>query len=333
MKKTLALVLTLCLLMMTAAFSTAETAVQAETIGIATAEDLAAVNNNLCGHYVLTADIDLGGAEWTPIGSFVQMGTEGEEAETPNPEYAFTGTFDGQGHTISNFEINQPEGWAIGLFSVISNTEIGNFTVQNAKVTGSTMTAAVVGYSFCSEVYDVHAENVRVTGNGTELSEEGMYAGIVGAGMAGSITGCSADAEIIVPGNSGNAGLIGGGLEMTSVINCSATGTVTAGSSAYGIGGISGCGFASERFEGNTAENVKISVGDNCFWIGGITGYSGGFEDESLGLPVTAFTNCKVNHVEITAGENADGVSTVVGAGFFRGRVPLFHTLLSTGRN
>ena len=159
MKKTLALVLTLCLLLTTAAISAAETAVDEQTsavysgvIGISTVEELAAVNSNLAGNYVLTADIDLGGAEWTPIGSFVQLGTEGEEAETPDPAYAFTGTFDGQGHTVSNFVINQPEGWAVGLFSVISNTRIGNFSVKNAKVTGTTITGAVVGYSFFSTV-------------------------------------------------------------------------------------------------------------------------------------------------------------------------------------
>ena len=77
-----------------------------EVTEIATADELKAVNDNLSGNYVLTADIDLEGAEWTPLGSFVQMGEEGEEAETPDPEYAFTGTFDGQGNTISNFTIN-----------------------------------------------------------------------------------------------------------------------------------------------------------------------------------------------------------------------------------
>ena len=325
MKKTFALVLTLCLLLTTAAISAAETAVDEQTsavysgvIGISTVEELAAVNSNLAGNYVLTADIDLGGAEWTPIGSFVQLGTEGEEAETPDPAYAFTGTFDGQGHTVSNFVINQPEGWAVGLFSVISNTRIGNFSVKNAKVTGTTITGAVVGYSFFSTVYDVNVEDAVITGNGTEMSEEGMYGGIVGAGMAGLIKGCSAGADIIVPDNSGNGGIIGGGLEMTNVVDCTASGSVTAGNNCYGIGGISGCGFASDEFTGNTAENVKLAVGDNCFWIGGITGYSGGFEDENLGLPVTAFTDCRVNNVEITASDNADGVGAVVGAGFFR---------------
>ena len=287
-------------------------------IEISTAEELAAINNNLSASYVLTADIDLGGAEWTPIGSFVQLGSEGEEAETPNPEYAFTGTFDGQGHIISNFQINQPEGWAVGLFGAVSNAQIGNFILKNVKVTGTTIVGGVVGYAFCSTVYDVKAEDITVTGNGTEMSEEGMYGGIVGAGMASMIKGCSANANIIVPDNSGNGGIVGGGLEMTNAVDCTASGSVTAGNNCYGIGGISGCGFAAEVFTDNTAENVTITVGDNCFWIGGITGYAGGFEDEILGMPVTAFTGCKVNGITITAGEKTEGVGAIVGAGFFR---------------
>ncbi len=55
----------------------------AEAVEISTAEELMAVNDNLSGNYVLTADIDLGGAEWTPLGSFVPSGESGEEAETP----------------------------------------------------------------------------------------------------------------------------------------------------------------------------------------------------------------------------------------------------------
>ena len=70
---------------------------------------------------------------------------------------------------------------------------------------------------------------------------------------------------------------------MTSVVGCTATGTVTAGNNCYGLGDVSGCGFAAEQFTDNVAENVAITAGDNCYWIGGITGYAGGFPDESLG--------------------------------------------------
>ena len=95
------------------------------------------------------------------------------------------------------------------------------------------------------------------------------------------------------------------------------SGTITAGNNCYGLGGVSGCGFAAEQFTNDTAENVTITAGDNCTWIGGITGYAGGYPDESLGMPVTVFTNCVVRNVTVTTGDNADGIGDIVGSGFY----------------
>ena len=289
----------------------------ADVIEIATVDELKAVNNLLSGNYVLTADIDLGGEEWAPLGSFVQAGTEGEEAEMPDLNYAFTGTFDGQGHTISNLVIDQPESWCVGLFGCIANTEIGNFKVENAVVDGTTMVSAAVGYTFCSTISDVTVEDAVITAHESELSGEGMYGAVAGAGMMSTLKNCSASADINIPDNTANAGLVGGGLEMTSVIGCSATGSITAGNNCYGLGGISGCGFGSEEFTDCKAENIEIKAGDNCFWIGGITGYAGGFEDEAAGVPVTELTGCSASNVAVTTGADAYGLDTIVGAGFF----------------
>ena len=63
---------------------------------------------------------------------------------------------------------------------------------------------------------------------------------------------------------------------------------------------------------------MTITAGDNCFWIGGITGYAGGYEDPELGTPVTSVTGCKANNVVIITGINSDGANALVGAGFFR---------------
>ncbi len=290
-------------------------------IGIATAEELAAINDNLSGHYVLTADIDLAGVEWTPIGAYAPCGEREEEQEIPAEETAFTGTFDGQGHTIRNLTINQPEGWAMGLFGCANNAQIGNFTLENASVDAALMSADVVGYAYCSTVSGVTLVNGSVTAHAGEMSAEGMYGGIVGAGMGSMIENCSAQAQIALPDGTANAGIVGGGLEMTSVVGCTATGTVTAGNNCYGLGGVSGCGFAAEQFTDCTAEDVTIIAGDDCFWIGGITGYAGGFAEESLGMPVTVFTGCAVKKVSVTTGENADGVGDIVGAGFYNEEV------------
>ena len=294
-----------------------EEAKAADTIEIATAEQLAAISENLSGHYVLTDDIDLAGMEWTPIGTYMPSGESEEEQEIPAAASAFTGTFDGQGHTIRNLTVNQPEGWALGLFGVISETTIGNFTLENATVDGSVMAADVVGYAYRSTVSNVTLLNGKVNAHFTEMSAEGMYGGIVGAGMGSRIENCSAQADIVIPDGTANAGIVGGGLEQTSVVGCAAAGSVTAGNTCYGLGGVSGCGFGAEEFTDNTAENVTITAGDNCFWIGGITGYAGGFENPDFGVPVTAFTNCNTRNVVISAGENADGIGEIVGAGFY----------------
>ena len=286
-------------------------------VEISTAEELAAVNNDLSGHYVLTADIDLGGTEWTPLGTWVPSGESEEEQEIPSPEHAFTGTFDGQGHTISNLVIDQPEGWALGLFGCISGAQVGNFTLENASVDGSVMTADVVGYSFMSTVSDVTLKGGKVSAHTGEMSSEGMYGGIVGAGMGSLITDCAAEAEIILPDNTANAGIVGGGLEMTSVVNCTASGSIAAGDNCYGLGGVSGCAFGAEKLANNTADTVSITAGDNCYWIGGITGYAGGFAMEEAGIPVTAVTGCAVKDVTIVTGDNADGIAAIVGSGFY----------------
>ena len=289
----------------------------ADVIEIASAEELAAINDNLSGNYVLTADIDLAGIEWTPIGSFVPAGESGEEQETPSAEYAFTGTFDGNGHSISNLSIDQPEGMAVALFGCIANTSVGNFTLENASVTGTIMAAGAVGYSYCSTVYQVAGKGISVDVNYTEMSAEGMFGGIVGAGMDSLITDCEAEAAITLPDNTANAGIIGGGLEMTSVVNCTAAGTITAGNNCYGLGGISGCGFAAEEFTNCFAHDVVITAGEGSFWIGGITGYAGGYEDESYGMPVTLFTACTTDNVSIDVPEGAEGIGDIVGAGFY----------------
>ena len=294
-----------------------EEAQATDVIEIATAEQLAAIRENLSGNYVLTADIDLAGMEWTPIGAYMPSGESEEEQEIPAADFAFTGTFDGQGHTIRNLSINQPEGWALGLFGVISETKIGNFTLENATVDGSVMAAAVVGYAYCSTVSGVNLVNGKVNVHYTEMSAEGMYGGIVGAGMGSRIENCNAQADIIIPDGTANAGIVGGGLELTSVVKCTATGTITAGNTCYGLGGISGCGFGAEEFTDNTVENVTITAGNDCFWIGGITGYAGGYENPDFSIPVTAIINCHTRNVVISTGENADGIGDIVGAGFY----------------
>jgi predicted small secreted protein len=90
---------------------------------ISTAEEFNAIRNRLDGHYVLEEDIDLSGYEnWDPIGTFQPASEDPEDAETPDPAKVFSGTFDGNGHTISNITINRPSDMAVGLFGCVLGT-------------------------------------------------------------------------------------------------------------------------------------------------------------------------------------------------------------------
>jgi hypothetical protein len=81
---------------------------------------------------VLTADIDLGGREWAPIAPSTTFKNNATTvADTTNKSYS--GTFDGQGHTISNFKIrtNRAE-LTSGLFGAVTGT-IENLGIVNAS--------------------------------------------------------------------------------------------------------------------------------------------------------------------------------------------------------
>ncbi len=110
---------------------------------IATAEELAAINDSreaLSGYYVMVADIDLtdylspsgegynNGKGWNPIGVYHDV-TDGTATD-----WAFSGTFDGNGHTISGFYITRSDDLAYnsGLFGYITaQGEVRNLGVKN----------------------------------------------------------------------------------------------------------------------------------------------------------------------------------------------------------
>ncbi|MCR4726967.1 MAG: hypothetical protein K5753_07105 [Clostridia bacterium] len=105
-------------------------------------------------HYRLEADIDLSGAEWTPIGN----------TSTP-----FIGVFDGNGHKITGLTLKTCNADAkVGLFGSIKNAVIKNLTLEGASlvfgkdsnVKGNSINVGLLcGYANAS-VFD----NCRVTG-------------------------------------------------------------------------------------------------------------------------------------------------------------------------
>ncbi|MBO5560181.1 MAG: hypothetical protein J6A07_00860 [Firmicutes bacterium] len=277
---------------------------------ISTAEQLNEIRNDMSANYILTADIDMSGYDnFEPIGTFVPLGSTGEEAETPTPDYAFTGVFDGSGHTISNLTINKPGGFTVGLFGCVSGGEVRNVNFTNAQVSASMMSGCCIGYLFDGSVKNVNLTDSTVNGTESEMGIS-MLGGIAGAGMDSEMSDCSAvNVTLVLPDNSTNSGIAAGGFEVCTISNVTASGTINAGNGCMGLGGVTGCNFDGDKIEKCDCD-VVINTGSGAYLTGGITGYAGGFDKKTE----IEYCNAKVN---MTLGENSARIGGVIGGGFF----------------
>ncbi len=299
---------------------------------IANAAQLKRVQNYLNGYFVLTANIDLSGySNWTPIGSYVPKDTANGDYGA-NPDYAFTGSFNGGGYTISNLSVTRDTLTAedmtgTGLFGCIGGkSTVRNLKLENATVTSTgNCTGALVGMAMSS--HNNAIKNITLTGTNRILGS-GSVAGLVGSAQDTNIKNCTVKADVTMTAVSNGAGILGGGLEGGIISGCTVTGTVTATETmvyndttlgAIGIGGLAGCAFESKEVINCKAVDVTISVGKNAAMIGGLLGYSGVVNEGPFATDPEGFTlikSCEVRNVTITADTGASRIGGIVGGGF-----------------
>lgn len=214
-------------------------------IGISTAEDFELLldHDELWNRdFVLQTDVDLTGVNWTGIG---------------NESKAFTGNFNGNGHTISNLTMNTGT-YGYGLFGFVEGGTIENIAIDNANVHSSAMVGndshvgALVGKATDATIKNCTVTNSSVSGNsdvallvghtaGNSTISNSYVSGTVNASIAdvGGITGelagtstiknCDSSANVTNTGTSyGYAGGIAGKISGTgSITNCHADGSIT----------------------------------------------------------------------------------------------------------
>ena len=134
----------------------------------ATAATRAEVVNYYEETIVLTADIDLGGNEWTPIGVDLN--------------HAFAGSFDGQNHKVANFVISGNATSQAALFGTIrgsgsfKNVVVDNATVLCPVTSGETN---YYGAGFAAQLYGTHTfENITV--QNSKIQGSGKTGGLIG---------------------------------------------------------------------------------------------------------------------------------------------------------
>ncbi len=271
MKKVLSLLL--ALVFVVAAFPVT-IASAADVIEISDAAQLAAIGTNdnypLNGSYKLTKSISLSGYDsWTPIGQ----------------SSAFSGTFEGNGKTISGLKVNTAGTYA-GLFGQVSGT------IKNLTVTGS------------------------VTLNNTSGSATSVYAGILAGNVSGwfaTIDSCSTSGEVSATLNctaswgftSANVyagGVVGNNSSMIgSEILSHKSGTVTATYSGSSVSGNAFAGGIAGKATGSLVDcynkaDVNSSTSKGSSYAGGLAGQCGA-------------TETSYNTGTITAGTYAGGIA------------------------
>ena len=151
----------------------------------------------------LTADIDLTGKDWTPIGT--------------DYDNSYKGTFDGGGHTITGLTVTTYDKYA-GLFGWLNSAgTVKNVVMEGVQITNnhsSGFAGGVVGNSWGT------IENCSVSGS---VNGEVYVGGVVGKQTSGSMTGCSSSATVKGTVNVGGVA----GESWGSMTACYATGNVT----------------------------------------------------------------------------------------------------------
>ena len=197
----------------------------------------------------------------------------------------FQGTFDGQGHTIANFQMHNSD-HRIGVFRSARNATFKNVTFTNVLVddnnnNGKNGFAVVVGYGEGNLTFEnVHINSGTVYG----YNYVGGLVGEYGANNTLRITNCSNAAKIYAD-NDRAGGMVGHSKGSVVANGCSNTGEIYAGYSD--AGGIAGWIEDDESSFVNCSNTGKVST-DAC--AGGIVGYYGS-KSQDKKMTLTGCTN------------------------------------------
>ncbi|MDD2332106.1 MAG: FlgD immunoglobulin-like domain containing protein, partial [Candidatus Cloacimonetes bacterium] len=185
--------------------------------------------------FIQTADIDLTGISWMPIGTQAN---------------AFFGDFDGNGFKIRNLTISLPTTDYIGLFGSTNTSVFTRIALENASVTGNLFTGIMAGQVISSTIDRCYTTG-SVTGNNN-------VGGLCGQNNGSFFTGSFSRANVF------GVNSIGGFLGTSSstfnpaLVNCFASGNVSNTTTGSLIGGLIGAVFSGPV--------------QNCYSIGAVNG-------------------------------------------------------------
>lgn len=252
---------------------------EADPYLIGSAQDLIQLAVNVCNHttyqgvyFRMTVDVDCGNKDgWLPIGG----NTVGNNSDANYVDASFCGVFDGGGHTVSNWKINEPL-WHSGFFGQTIGATIRNLGIESGSI----------------------------------VSKKSWVGGIVGLAVDTTVQNCYSKAEVKIERTGGTAtagGLIGKAQGNIKMENCYFAGSVTVltGSSAGGnVGGLIGV------YGGGPSSEVK-----NCWNTGNVLGknaHAGGLFGTVTGSS-TAVSCFSLGNVALDADTASAYIGSAVG--------------------
>ena len=231
---------------------------------ISTADELNSIGHNprfMAAHFKLINDIDLAGIDLFMIGSEI---------------FPFSGVFDGNDHTIINFNHTTKYVSCVGLFGYVKGpkAEIRDLGLISPNINwASGSVGSLAGYFEDGTISNCYAEGGSVNGFGG-------VGGLVGS-INGSITNCYSSTTVsgmeTIGGLAGSKGYTG------KISNCYSTGSVSGYRTIGGLVGTNSFGhitncYATADVDGNAYVGGLVGLNgytgkiSNCYSTGSISG-------------------------------------------------------------
>ncbi len=177
--------------------------------------------------------------EWTPIGKYTNN----------NDKTPYTGTFDGQGHTIKGLYVNSASDTCVGMFGYLEGAAVRNLTVD--------------GY----------------------VQGLGAAGGIAGYASNAAIENCSNHCSVFGGSNRNSGGIAGINYNSATIIDCYNVGTIRdsdaverrGGIAGYNAGTVSNCynvGTISSSDCGGEIVGSNSGTVENCYYLAGTNLYA-----------------------------------------------------------
>ncbi len=238
-------------------------------------------------HFVLINDINI--AEYSCTAALIAPDVNNTYSGFQGT--AFTGVFDGNNHTISNFNCAAANGDYIGLFGYVSGTQaqVKNLTLLDPNVSGDSYVGALVGDLAEGKITNCNVQGGRIIGD----DDTGGLIGRIEGNLQTEITNCFADDCNVTGGT--RVGTFAGSSSGT-IQNCYAQGNclvLTSRGIGGGLLGYNGQGLVTECFSlcdinggghiggligatdyGNVANCYSLGSVDGLNMVGGLIGYN-----------------------------------------------------------